>query len=162
MRKTSALAPHAALRSEVVPETNAPPQTLVQLPLPYSAATAEHNQPGAEPDEVQPPSRHPWAVLLKHVFAVDITVCVKCAGPMLIVDFRFHTASHRTRVGARWTAPATTADAAPCHRPRLATAPVVCLNHCSHGAYPRSRRWLALAAVSRVQKHANATFSPHL
>jgi hypothetical protein len=87
LRFHGVLAPHAAVRCEVVPETNAPTQTIGQLPLPYSASTAEHNQPAAGPDEVQPPSRHPWAVLLRHVFAVDVTVCVKCAGPMRLVDF---------------------------------------------------------------------------
>jgi Putative transposase len=88
LRFHGVLAPHAAARSAVVPKPNPPPQTLAQLPLPYSASTREHNPRGAVHDEVQqPPSRHPWAVLLKHVFAVDVTVCVKCAGTMRLVDF---------------------------------------------------------------------------
>jgi hypothetical protein len=61
----------------------------------------------------------------------------------------FHTASHRTRVGARWTAPATAADAAPRLRARLATAPVVWLNHCYHGCIPCSPTVAARTAVSR-------------
>jgi hypothetical protein len=78
------------VRGEVVPELNPPLQTLRrrQLSLPYSASTRKPNLCGAAQDEIQqPPSRHPWAVLLNHVFAVDVTVCVKCAGPMRLVDF---------------------------------------------------------------------------
>ena len=30
-------------------------------------------------------SRHPWAWLLRRVFAVDVTVCPRCRGPMKLV-----------------------------------------------------------------------------
>ena len=35
----------------------------------------------ADEPEREPP-RKPWACLLKHVFAVDVTVCPACAGAM--------------------------------------------------------------------------------
>lgn len=70
------LAGHAADRAEVVPvppeasndtATAAAPQ-LALFPAPEEKAGA--------------PRRRPWAWLLKHVFAVDVTVCPRCAGPM--------------------------------------------------------------------------------
>ena len=87
LRFHGVLAPHAALRSAVVPRPNAPPQALAaQLPLPYQNSTHDPNATSPE-HAVQPaPSRHPWSVLLKHVFAVDTTVCVKCGGPMRLLE----------------------------------------------------------------------------
>ena len=81
------LAPHATLRAEVVPSppsdaVPATPATRDQLELDLLGSTAS-----------RPPTRKPWAWLLRHVFAEDLTTCPKCGGPM------------------RWVEVATTADA---------------------------------------------------
>jgi hypothetical protein len=70
------LAPHAKLRAEVVPS---PPSDAVagtstsgpQLELDLFGPTAERR-----------PTRKPWAWLLRHVFAEDLSTCDRCGGPM--------------------------------------------------------------------------------
>src|SRR5690606_27657380 len=65
VRYHGVLAAHAAVRAEVVPGRE-PPSPPPQLPL-FRAATARL--------EPRPPSRHPWAWLLRRVFAVRVSVC---------------------------------------------------------------------------------------
>jgi hypothetical protein len=74
-------AAHAKDRAHVVPEREAPAEPTAQLPL----------FPSDEPEPA--PARKPWAWLLRHVFAVDVTVCPACSGRM------------------RWLAVATTPEA---------------------------------------------------
>ena len=89
LRFHGVLAPNARLRSEVVPQaqaaTAAPEAKSAQLSLAFAASEAESSTK-AEQDP-KPHSRHPWSVLLKHVFAIDVTVCVKCGGPMRLLAF---------------------------------------------------------------------------
>ena len=52
------------------------------------------------------PTRHPWAWLLKRVFAVEVLVCVHCAGKLRLVEIagggHGHQADHpRRRTPAR-------------------------------------------------------------
>jgi hypothetical protein len=71
---------NSALRAQVVasakpyvpPSENTAPNPL-QLPL--------FGKLFDEPD-VSRARRKPWAWLLRHVFAIDVNVCPKCAGPM--------------------------------------------------------------------------------
>ena len=74
------LAPNAKLREQVVasarpyvPANATPEANPVQLPL--------FGKLFEEPD-VSHARRKPWAWLLRHVFAVDVSVRPKCAGPM--------------------------------------------------------------------------------
>jgi len=56
----------------------------VQLGLGFEAANA--NEAASEPASTSDrPSRHPLAWLLARVFAVDVTVCPRCAGRMRLV-----------------------------------------------------------------------------
>ncbi len=80
------LAPHAKLRSLVVPRPAAAPTQPVQLSL-FTADVPPRPAPAAQRDPTtakSPPykGRHPWALLLRHVFAVDVTICVHCQGRM--------------------------------------------------------------------------------
>ena len=76
------LAPNAKLREQVVasarpyvpPQENAVPNPL-QLPL----FGKEFDEPEAD---VGHKRRKPWAWLLRHVFAIDVSVCPKCGGRM--------------------------------------------------------------------------------
>ena len=79
-------------RREVVPEppppdSGAAPPSAPQLPL-FCIPTGS-DESGAE----RPPSRKPWAWLLRHVFAADLQHCPYCSGPL------------------RWLEVATTSDA---------------------------------------------------
>ena len=80
LRYHGVLAAHSSPRAEVVlgRESPSPP---AQLPLFVPADVA----PLAPPE---PPSRHPWAWLLRRVFAVDVTTCPVdgCAGRMRLVE----------------------------------------------------------------------------
>ena len=71
------LAGNASERAEVVP--NKQLARSVQLPLPTDA------KPPKKPSE---PSRHPWAWLLRRVFAADVSTCERagCGGRMRIVQ----------------------------------------------------------------------------
>ena len=39
-----------------------------------------------ENDSEKKPTRHPWAWLLRRVFAVEVLVCVHCAGKLRLVE----------------------------------------------------------------------------
>jgi hypothetical protein len=76
------LAPNSAIREQVVasakpyvpPQENTVPNP-VQLPL--------FGKLFEEPEaDVKHARRKPWAWLLRHVFAIDVNVCSKCAGRM--------------------------------------------------------------------------------
>ncbi|HEX7478317.1 MAG TPA: transposase [Polyangiales bacterium] len=83
LRFHGVLAPDANLRLRVVPRAPAVPTEPVQLPL-FTNDVPPQPAPPAE-RAPRPPSykgRHPWAQLLRHVFAVDVTTCVHCQGRM--------------------------------------------------------------------------------
>ncbi|MCZ7680805.1 MAG: transposase [Sandaracinaceae bacterium] len=79
LRYHGVLAAHSAVRAQIVPGRE-PPSPPAQLPL-FEASEA----PLAPPP---PPSRHPWAWLLRRVFAVEVSICPvpTCGGRMRIVD----------------------------------------------------------------------------
>ncbi|HEX7479470.1 MAG TPA: hypothetical protein VF331_16825, partial [Polyangiales bacterium] len=81
------LAPNAKLRSLVVPRAPAAPTEPVQLPL-FTNDVPPQPAPPAEGAPRPPPykGRHPWAQLMRHVFAVDVTTCVHCQGRMTRFD----------------------------------------------------------------------------
>ena len=73
------LAPNARYRSQVVPDSPAP-----------AVSTA--------PDASAPstyPHRFTWAALLARVFAVDVTVCPACGGPLRLIAVLSDPASVR-------------------------------------------------------------------
>ncbi len=65
------LAPNAALRSQIVPGEADP-----------APNTADGN---GELSSASTRARMSWAQLLKHVFAIDITTCPQCGGPLTIL-----------------------------------------------------------------------------
>ncbi len=73
------LAAHSSDRPEVVPAVEEQTAGLMQLSLFGGDAQAERCC-NAKQDE--PPRRKPWAWLLRHVFAIDVTVCPACEGRM--------------------------------------------------------------------------------
>ena len=79
------LAPHAAVRAEVVPPRahDLPAAPSLTPPDPQLRLFEERDG-----DETQSPSRKPWAWLLRHVFQVDVTSCPEpdCAGHMKWID----------------------------------------------------------------------------
>ena len=65
------LAPNAALRSQIVPS---------------GADQAPNTADGAgERSPTSPRARMSWAQLLKRVFAIDLTTCPQCGGPLTIL-----------------------------------------------------------------------------
>ena len=46
----------------------------------------ERTQHVEKDDREKKPTRHPWAWLLKRVFAVEVLVCVHCAGKLRLVE----------------------------------------------------------------------------
>jgi hypothetical protein len=83
LRYAGVLGPDAKLRHQVVPAVPAQaPRTAVQLTLVQAGQSVSQLQ-----DDASPATRHPWSMLLKHVFAVDVTVCVTCGGPMRWLSF---------------------------------------------------------------------------
>ena len=78
------LAGHSSLRARVVPAgvraPFAPAAAPTAAPVPVQLGLFER-----EPARVRP-SRHPWAWLLKRVFAVDVTECVRCGGKMRVLE----------------------------------------------------------------------------
>jgi hypothetical protein len=85
IRFAGVLSAHAALRAQVVKGISETPLTtlpLCQLPLPLPAAA-----PSPIRKRPRRPARTPWAKLLARVFAVDVTVCPACRGPMKILSF---------------------------------------------------------------------------
>jgi len=76
------LAPHCALRPLVVPKPKLSAAPL-QLPLfAQLAASTPAVVPDAEPAQPRYKGRHPWALLLRHAFAADVTACAHCHGRM--------------------------------------------------------------------------------
>ena len=79
------LSAHATARADVVPRPDvvtpaeSPQLGLFAAPQPPTK-TEGHTTPAARP------SRKPWAWLLKHVFAVDVSTCPRCAGAMRWVE----------------------------------------------------------------------------
>jgi hypothetical protein len=69
------LAPHARIRSQIVP---APPQ------IATPAAAAPDGPP--KTTSQQPGRTQRWAELLARVFGVDMQKCVDCGGPLKIVS----------------------------------------------------------------------------
>lgn len=65
------LAPNAALRSQIVPD--GPDQ-----------ATNPADEDGDAPS-ASPWTRMSWAQLLKRVFALDLTICPQCGGPLTLI-----------------------------------------------------------------------------
>ncbi len=43
--------------------------------------------------------RHPWAWLLKRVFAVEVLVCVHCAGKLRLVEIATEAAAIKRTIG---------------------------------------------------------------
>jgi hypothetical protein len=80
----------SALRAEVVPHPV--PDPALDPPVQLSLFDALGRRPAPPPDP-EPPvrrsGRHPWAWLLKRVFAVDIGVCPRCTGRMRIAELAF-------------------------------------------------------------------------
>ena len=74
------LAPHAKLRAEVVPS---PPSDALPA-MPATGHQLELDLLGHTASRL--PTRKPWAWLLRHVFAEDVTTCPKCAGSMRWVE----------------------------------------------------------------------------
>ena len=89
-RYAGVLAPNAKLRSEVVPgrardEAEAEGDACVDAKQGelFGGEAAANDE---EKDRDTRSSRHPWAWLLKRVFAVEVLVCVQCAGKLRIVE----------------------------------------------------------------------------
>lgn len=86
------LAPHCTLRPLVVPQTTpltAGPAATLQLPLPlFEQPPANTPAAGSNVEQTKPPykGRHPWALLLRHVFATDVTACAHCKGRMRLLE----------------------------------------------------------------------------
>ena len=78
LRYHGVFAGHSKDRAEVVPQRgDTEPEAEPQLCL---------FAPGDDaPLQPPPPSRHPWAWLLRRVFAVDVTTCPECGGAMKLV-----------------------------------------------------------------------------
>jgi hypothetical protein len=87
-RYAGVLASNAAMRAEVVPgrakevERNGVTNDDAQREL----FGEERAQLLEENDSEKKPTRHPWAWLLRRVFAVEVLVCVHCAGKLRLVE----------------------------------------------------------------------------
>jgi len=88
LRFHGVLAPHCALRPLVVPKpATAVPIAPLELALfeppvastPAVVADAESKEPRYK-------GRHPWSLLLRHAFAVDVTACAHCKGRMRLLQ----------------------------------------------------------------------------
>jgi hypothetical protein len=79
------LAPNAALRKQVVssarPSASAALSTSPEAPAGGEQLSLFDHFVKAD-DAGAPSGRRPWAFLLRHVFAVDVTVCPRCSGAM--------------------------------------------------------------------------------
>ncbi len=97
------LASNAALRAEVVPghakkvERSDVTNDTAQREL----FGEERAQLIEENDSEKKPTRHPWAWRLRRVFAVEVLVCVHCAGKLCLVEIAGggcgHQADHPRR-----------------------------------------------------------------
>jgi hypothetical protein len=84
LRYAAVLGPGAKLRHEVVP---AKPVQSTRGPVQLKLMLVEAGQLVSQVQHDSPPAtRHPWSMLLKHVFAVDVMVCVTCGGPMRLLE----------------------------------------------------------------------------
>jgi hypothetical protein len=86
------LSSHHKLRSLVVPKPK-PPElapAAAQLALFALPETSMFAAPVGDPnpESTEPPykGRHPWSQLLRHVFAVDVTLCIHCQGRMRLLE----------------------------------------------------------------------------
>ena len=99
LRYHGVLAGHSRDRAEVVPsETVTQPETsadLLQLVLPAAAF-----QPPPPPEPPPRPSRHPWAWLLRRVFAIDIMTCLRCQSAMRVKSIATEPGDIRAILGA--------------------------------------------------------------
>jgi hypothetical protein len=85
LRYAGVLGPGAKLRHPVVPAVPAQsPRAAVQLTWVQAGRSGSGSQ---VQDDASPATRHPWSMLLKHVFAVDVMVCVTCGGPMRLLSY---------------------------------------------------------------------------
>jgi hypothetical protein len=89
-RYAGVLASHSALRSEIIYKGRADPE-LLQPQLSLFDNSGLGPAPPAEPDPAPPSGRKPWAWLLRRVFAVDISVCPHCQGPMKLTQVALTT-----------------------------------------------------------------------
>ena len=80
-RYAGVLASNAALRAEVVPGHAKKVER-----SDVTNDTAQGELFGEEKNEEVRASRHPWAWLLRRVFAVEVLVCVHCAGKLRLVE----------------------------------------------------------------------------
>ena len=94
LRYHGVLAARAKARAEVVPGPSEEPEP-AQLRLVFDAKA----EPGVEV-EVKRSSRHPWAWLLRRVFAVDVLSCERCEGRMRLVEIA-NTPEELSRVLAK-------------------------------------------------------------
>ena len=90
-RYAGVLASNAALRAEVVPGGVKKAACLHQQDCPEGPMQGELfgeevAQLIEENDGEKKATRHPWAWLLRRVFAVDVLVCVHCAGKLRLVE----------------------------------------------------------------------------
>ena len=81
LRYHGVLAGHSRDRAEVVPQ-DAPNENTED----ETTGDAQHLlfEPAPPIEPPPPPSRHPWAWLLRRVFAVDIMTCPQCQGAMRV------------------------------------------------------------------------------
>ena len=105
IRYYGVLAPHAALRSQIVPGETDP-------------ATAASNEPSDSPT-ASTWARLNWAHLLKRVFAIDMTTCPQCGGPLTLLA----AIEEPTVIIKILTHLGLPRRAAPHHAPRLASTP---------------------------------------
>ena len=70
IRYHGVLAPHAADRAQIVPAPTQPDTTPAGAP---ASTTKPH------------PRRLAWVVLLARVFAIDVSICPRCGGPMRLI-----------------------------------------------------------------------------
>ena len=94
LRYHGVLAARAKARAEVVPGPSEEPGP-AQLRLVFEAKA----EPGVEV-EAKRSSRHPWAWLLRRVFAVDVLTCVRCEGRMRLIKLA-NTPEELSRVLAK-------------------------------------------------------------
>jgi hypothetical protein len=75
------LAQNSALRAQGVASAvpYVPPSEPVPEPLQLPLFGKRFDEPESDVSRAR---RKPWAWLLRHVFAIDASVCPKCAGPM--------------------------------------------------------------------------------
>ncbi|MFT5356273.1 MAG: hypothetical protein ACI9KE_003496 [Polyangiales bacterium] len=79
LRYHGVLAGHSRDRAEVVPQESAKDESSLE-----PSADAQQLLFEPAPPLQPPPSRHPWAWLLRRVFAVDIMTCPHCQGAMRV------------------------------------------------------------------------------